>query len=381
MRSAVLAAACALRRAASAERVLLRDCALTLLAIYVVHVIVVDWLVRPFFPQLPLLTPLRPLPLSILTGWDGAWYKQLFEHYDRYTWPPLYPLTLRAVAFVFGFREMAFEKASLLVNVVSHAGVVVGVMLYLRSSGIRTAGAWLLPFVLLFYPGHNTFFASYAESLFLAVTVFAFVLWRCERYLPAAVLAGVASLIRYMGFFLCLALVLEQLLRSLLDRRLHVRGLAAAGLSCLFFGFWNLYIYAVGSTDAVQGNSQWVTDLVQHHVTPGMDPRLWTFRYIVLPGHKEWIYFWASIVVAAYCLWRRLYLEAFYILLFDASLAFYTYRPFSWSRWASVLFPWALLITDLVRRRPQLQVALAVCFLAISFHYQIMLFLPAMGEP
>jgi hypothetical protein len=235
-------------------------------------------------------------------------------------------------------------------------------------------------FLVLFYPGHNVFFAAYAESYFLALTVVALLLRQREHVAAASLIAGLASLVRIMGSFLVVALFAEQVFYCIRDRKLHWQRLLAASLGLCMVAGWQLAL-SLNGTNSVAAGHEWVRELVANHVPPGTNPKLWVLQYVSFSWHAEPIAFWVSIVAIGYCGWKRRYAEMFYIVAFYLSLAVYIYRPFPWTRYVSVLFPIQLMIADVLKNKPRLTCAVLMISAATCCYIQRDLFRDYYGEP
>jgi len=353
----------------------------TLAAIHAVHGLAMT-LLHGLVPGLPLRAPLAPLPAWLFTGWDSEHYFHLALRFDRFVWPPLYPLGLRFLGSL--FPQGGLEKAAVLINLVSHGATVFLAFALVRQHP-RLAGVpgWLLATLLFCFPGHNVFFAAYSESLFLALALGVCVAWYRERLLTAGLLCGLALLVRNMGVYLGAALILVEGLRWLQAPRTREAWGRLARVSAWvpFFVGWMLVVHFVGRTDAVAATGEWQAELIRNHVPPGQAPRLWVLRYLMLPGHKEFLFFWAAVLAGAWS-WRRgLRLEAAYVAVFLASFALYLYRPFPFSRYVSVLYPVALMVAHALRRSPALQALALTAGLLAATHTQALLFLHRVGEP
>jgi hypothetical protein len=324
--------------------------------------------------------PYRGFPGFVLTGWDGDHYLRLAQHFDSFSWPPLYPLSLHAVGAL--LPSGGLLGAALWVNLASHVAIVLLAYAFVRSTPqLGAVPPWLFALLLLFFPGHNVFFAVYSESLFLALALGACVAWRRESLLLAGVLCGLSVLVRNMGAFLGAALVAVELLRALEQRRLEPRRLLAVAAWVPFLVGWNLWLRYVPGIDPVTATAGWQEELLRVHVPPGANPKLWVLRYLALPGNKEALFFWASVGCIAWCWVKRLRVEALYIAFFLLWHALYLYRPFPFSRYTSVLFPLTLMVAHALRRWPAVQ-ALAVAFsVVLAHHHEVLLFTDRLGEP
>lgn len=354
---------------------------LTLAGIYLLHDRA-SKLVRTLAPDAPLSRPLRDLPAHLYQGWDGIHYFSLAQHFDTFSWPPLYPLALRALGSLFSVD--ALPRAAVLVNLGAHLAIVYLAFAFVRGNPrLQGVPAWLFATLLLLYPGHNVFFANYSESLFLALALGTCVAWQRGALLVAGVLCGLCLLVRNMGMYLGAALLLVELARALRERPARPawgRLLGAAAWVPFFVG-WNLWVREVGGTDLVAATAGWQQELLTVHVPAAMSPKLWVLGYLTLPGHKEFLFFWGAVAAGVWCWRRALHVEALFIALFLLSHALYLYRPFPFTRYVSVLFPLALMAADLLKRWPPLQALAVALALTLSTRTQALLFLDRMGEP
>src|SRR3954447_18364060 len=180
----------------------------TLLAIYSVQYLSFRLVISQSVSPDAWKQPFQHLPAFIYVNWDGGHYRHLYQVYNEYQWPPLYPFTLRLLVLVFGFSGDSFAKSALLLNFISHAVIVVTIAMYVkREPQLLGASDWLIASLILFYPGHNVFFAAYSESFYLAVSLLAIVLYQRGAITSASLFAGASALIRTMGTFLVVALV------------------------------------------------------------------------------------------------------------------------------------------------------------------------------
>jgi hypothetical protein len=267
-------------------------------------------------------------------------------------------------------------------NVFCHATIIRGLAVYLKKDPrVSDIPAWLVAFLIFFFPFHNVFFAAYAESLYLALTVTALLQHQARRLGTASVLAGIASWVRLMGVFLAVGLLAEQLLYSVRDRRIYWRNILLALTGVAIVAAWHIWLRSL-STDAVTLNASWIDDLMKNHVPPGENAKWWVFKYLSFsPRYAEVITFWASVAAILYTLWRRRYAEMFYIAAFNLSLVVYLYRPFPWTRYASVLFPVQIMIADWLKDKPRLAAAVVTVSAGSCYLVQRKLFGNVFGEP
>ena len=352
---------------------------LALVGIYAVQFLITRAAVATV-PTLAVTRPFKGLAAWVFTSWDAVHYLRLAQNYDSYAWPPLYPMALRAFA-TFG---ISFEGAAVLVNLLAHAAIVWLAYAYVRNNArLHEVPGWLFASLILFFPGHNVFFAAYSESVFLALLLGACVAYQREQLWLAGILCGLSLLTRNMGVFLGVALIAVELGRMIRDRRFNFRRLAAVSLWLPFFIGWNVWLSDVALTNPVAATLDWQLELLEKHVPQGENAKLWVLRFIALPpgNHNEYLFFWGLIVAAGYCWFRRLQVEAVLIAVFLLSFAVYLYRPFPFTRYASTLFPLALMVADVTRRSPALQALALSVAVAVSHFYEVMLFSDRFGEP
>jgi hypothetical protein len=360
----------------------LLDGLLTLVGVYLIHFTFTKLFVVGAVGPEHLVRPYSRLPAWIFIAWDATYYRGLFENIHHFAFPPGYPLTLRGICEVFGIGRNAFAKSSILLNILSHAIIAVGLTWYLRNDPrTRTIPAWAPALLIFFFPWHNVFFAAYAESFFLALTVLAFC-FRAKGWLAtASLIAGASLLVRTMGTFLVFALIAEQVFYCLRDRKIYWRKVLLASSGLVFVVGWHVFLYSRGTT-AMREVAPWVDDMVNGTVPPGQSPFVWVLKYLCWQG--RWIDvlpFWLGIAAMTYCAVKRRPLEFFYIALFYLSLAMHIYRPFPWSRYVSVLFPLQIMLCDFFRERPRALAVITSLSIIHCYRIQIELFAYRAGEP
>jgi hypothetical protein len=184
--------------------------------------------------------------ITRLVMWDGGWYR-IIAHTgygtppvpDVWTpWPffPLYPGLVRALHTVgapYSFAQVLIANAALLV-------ALAGVWRLARRHVSPTAATYAVWITALF-PGALTFAMGYPDSLFLAGSVWAFVLLEDRRIVAAGLAALVATAARPNGFVVVVALVVAWWFQRRQDRgpAVVVRPLAwLAGPSVVFLAVW-----------------------------------------------------------------------------------------------------------------------------------------------
>jgi hypothetical protein len=349
-----------------------------LTGIYLIHYLFCSLFVRGMIPANLIEQPFSHLPFYIfVNSWDAAYYRDLYVDYSRYFFPPLYPMTLRAVTALFWLGDHGFVKSAVLLNLFSHVTIVLGLAYYLQQDP-RTKGIpiWPAAFLLLFYPGHNVFFAAYSESFFLALSVTAFLLRAKDKLLWASLVAGVSFLARLMGIFLVSAFVAEQIFYCIRDRKIYWRKVGASIAGFVFVLGWHLYLYRLGTSPADQLKA-WTEEFM--HLP---NPHLAIFQQLAYAGRPiDIAAFWIAVPTAVYCAVRKRYLEMFYIVLFYLSLAVFLYRPYPWSRYVSVLFPIQVMFADFLKNKPKLALGLIAASIVYTYRLQIQLFQGHIGEP
>jgi branched-subunit amino acid transport protein AzlD len=182
--------------------------------------VVVPWLVSRIYSSALIAAfatfGYKPLPgVELGSGfdkWDGQWYLLIARHgYGppptdgvQTGWPffPLFPGTIRALG------ELGLpDRASILVlNQLVFLLAVAGVWRIARrhtSDGAARLAVWSIAL----FPGAFMFSMLYPSSIFLAATVWAFVLVEERHDLVASALVAVTALVRPNGIVLAVALV------------------------------------------------------------------------------------------------------------------------------------------------------------------------------
>jgi hypothetical protein len=171
--------------------------------------------------------------------WDSDWYIQIAQH--GYVWPssrpaffPLYPLLTAGLARVVGGHTIL---AGVIVSLVACAGAFV---LLERLAGLKLGDAAARRAVLFLAVFPTTVFlgAVYSESLFLVLSLAAFLLAERGRFAAAGVAGGLAALTRPVGLALVPALAV--LAWRARDRR---GALAGVGVIPVLFALYPLTLW------------------------------------------------------------------------------------------------------------------------------------------
>jgi hypothetical protein len=177
---------------------------------------------------------------DVWARWDSVWFLRIAEHgYDAASgaasaFYPLYPATV-------GVLGRAFFGHYVLAGIVVSLTAALGSFLLLHrlaeerlgADGARRAVLYLavFPFALFLQ-------AVYSESLYLLLTLAAFVLAERRRFLAAGALTGLALLTRPVGVALLPALGLLAW-----RERDRLRSLASLGVAPVLFAVYPLYLW------------------------------------------------------------------------------------------------------------------------------------------
>ncbi len=226
------------------DRLAWRDAALVWLAQRVLLFALV-YIARAFVLPRPAGSPWPSLGelYRVWVSWDGAIYGTIAR--SGYTLPqqaaffPLYPLLERALAFLAG------GDTTLVGPIISNAAALAafGLLRVLAEREWGRAVARRTLVLLAIFPVSLYFAAAYTESLFLLLSVAAFLALRRGRWVTAGLFAALATLTRPVGILLLVPLAVEcwRWLRaagSMPDRRTLARmaaGFALPPLALLSF--------------------------------------------------------------------------------------------------------------------------------------------------
>ena len=157
-------------------------------------------------------------------------YQNLYSH-SQYAFFPVYPSLIRAFSFLGSYLTSAL--------VLSHFSFILGLIIFYRLILIDYSKKTALRaiFLILIFPTAFFFGSANSESLFFLLTVLTFYLARKKLFLPAALVALVASATRFVGIFIWPALMIElwqsnkdSLRKTLKDPRLVLMLLPPLGL-------------------------------------------------------------------------------------------------------------------------------------------------------
>jgi hypothetical protein len=177
---------------------------------------------------------------DVWARWDSVWFLRIAEHgYDAATgaasaFYPLYPATVAVLGRAFfGHYVLAGIAISLA------ASFCAFLLLYeLAEERLGADGARRAVLYLALFPFALFFQAVYSESLYLLLTIAAFVLAERRRYPAAGAVTGLALLTRPTGVALLPALALLAW-----GERDRIRALAWLALAPLMFAAYPLYLW------------------------------------------------------------------------------------------------------------------------------------------
>ena len=186
-----------------------------------VIVLVAAWIAEQLSWRNPALTSGSDQPiLRSLTSWDGWWYLGIARSgyhaapvvgtYHDYAFLPLYPALIRTLSF-------AVPGSDSIVSVlVSNLLFLLGLLL-LWQLGVTVVGndrARQGVILMALFPFGAVFSMAYAESLFLVLSVGAFLAAERDKRALAGVLVGLAALTRLQGAILAAPIWLILFLRD-----------------------------------------------------------------------------------------------------------------------------------------------------------------------
>jgi hypothetical protein len=337
-------------------------------------VVAVLW--RPGHGGLHAWGPFGDLFFGSFARWDAGWFVAIARHgYDNRqaaAFFPLYPLVVRAVAFV----VRSDVAAGVFVSVASAAGVAVLVRRLARSRDSVL--------LLALYPLAFVFTAPYSDAFFLFLALAAFEAAVRGRSLTAGVLGGLAVASRLLGLALLPALAVLLWRRGALRLAPLLLLPAALGGYMLYlhehFGdalafahaegvYWQRHTPPLGPLqglwDALRSGEQGAAQLVLHlpggHYGAAEQFAIWNVVYLLLLAAAWWLT-WAA--------WKRL--GPAYGLYSAATLVIVLSSPadvvplVSLPRFLLADFPIFFALADLLAGRPQARRIVLDVFAAVG---------------
>jgi Gpi18-like mannosyltransferase len=187
-----------------------------------------------------------------LLRWDSEWYKIIASEgykydgdsgsYQTVVFYPLYPTLCRLVSEV--FRIDLVDSMLLVANLAAAAAVLMLFKLVRESFGEHVAFTTVA--MISFFPASIFLSAGYTESLALLLMVSFFLAVARQRFLAAALLAGLAVATRSSGIVLCPVLLWE-LWRARTPRRFLIEAVPLSIVATS--GLWLYMIYLGVSFD------------------------------------------------------------------------------------------------------------------------------------
>lgn len=340
-------------------------------ALYLVMGLIPSHLPIPRGPRLQ--ASFSPSWLRGWAQWDSGWYSRIAA--DGYAYVPgrqssvaffpAYPLMMAIVGQVVGNTY----RAGVLVTLSAGAAVAVLLFTWLRTR-LAPAAAWsALGAFLLFPYAFYLYGAVYADALFIAAVLGAFLLLDANRPLLAGLVGAVATAARPVGVILVVALAVRALERrgalrpaggGLVDWRRARWADAGVLLSALGLAAWCVYLWARFGDPLAFAS-------VQRAWGQAAGPHTWLkvqfFRDMTdLRSPRAWVLFMAHpvLTLAAACLVPRVFRRfgvgygVFTLLLIGLS-ALSTKNFFGMARYLLAAFPCFAVLGELLIERPGLR--------------------------
>ncbi len=354
-----------LRSTALSAAVLAVAVAIGLFAVAAISVAVLPWSGQPHV--VPAFT--GPGWLGGWAQWDSGWYFRIAT--DGYSYVPgqqstvvffpAYPLLMRVTGGVVGDTYLA----GIVVTLAAGVGAVTLFAVWLRDK-VRAAAAW--PALLLFVLYPYSFFlfgAVYADAVFVAAAVGAFVLLERGHPWLAGLAAAVATAARPMGVILVVGLVLRALERrraqeqptagprSYLSDAGVLVALAGVGAFSLYlwsrFGDPLAFVTGQEAWDQQAGPATWFKVQFFKDVADVSSPLSW-LSYV---AHPVLTVVGLALVPGVFRRFGRAY--GVYALLMIGLSALSTKNFFGMSRYLLAAFPVFAVAGDLIADRPVLR--------------------------
>jgi hypothetical protein len=324
-------------------------------------------------PRLPVPSGPRLAPpftgpewLAGWAQWDSGWYYEIAsEGYgfvvgqqSSVAFFPAYPLVVRAAAVLVDDAYVA----GIVVTFLCGAGVAALLTVWLRSR-LRAAAAWTALLAFLLFPyAFYLYGVVYADALFIAALLGAFLLLDADHPVLAGLAGAVATAARPIGVVLVIGLAVRALERRGAFADWHRARWADAGvlLSVVGLGAWCLYLWsrfddpfafavAQGAWDQGAGPETWLKLQFFRDVTDLRSPRAW----VLFMAHPV-------LTIAAACLvprvWRRFGAGyGVYVALLVGLSALSTKNFFGMARYLLAAFPIFALVGELLADRPALR--------------------------
>lgn len=207
-------------------------------------------------------------------------YKSLQQFYF-----PLYPFLIRSVAASFGPELINYVWSGILISNISLLISLLGLYKLARLDYSEKISK-LAIILILFFPTSFYFGAVYTESLFLALAVWSFYLFRTNKFLFASVLASLASGTRAVGITILPAFLINILQNKQLIKK-ELLSLLIIPIGLLSYTYY-LFLYWGGSVKLYQAYTLFGEQRADHIV---LLPQVF-YRYVVkIIPNLSWNYF------------------------------------------------------------------------------------------
>lgn len=298
--------------------------------------------------------------------WDGRWYGDIAERgYWAYepgvqgpvAFFPAYPLLMRAGGVVLGNSLLAG-----IVLTVAAGATAAGLFLTWLRRRFSPAAAWTALGLFLLYPfAYYLYGAVYADAVFIAAAVGAFLLVERDRPVLAGLVGAVATAARPLGFVLVVALVVLVVERRGGWRNVPWRDagvlLAAAGIGAFALYCWSrfgsplAFVEAQKGWDQDPGPATWFKVQFFDDVRDFRSPLAW----IVFVSHP--LLTAAALALVPLVVRRLGWAYGLFVLLSVGLAAVSTKNFFGMSRYVLAAFPCFAVAGEVLAPRLRLRVA------------------------
>lgn len=349
-------------------------------AVFVAMAAVLFLVMGAVAPRLPEASGLRLAPpftgpawLAGWAQWDSGWYHRIAAHGYSYTvgqqstvaFFPAYPLVVRGARLLIDDPYLA----GIAVTFLAGLGAAVLFAAWVRAR-LSPAAAWTALLAFLLFP--YAFFlygVVYADALFVAALLGAFLLLEADRPVLAGLAGAVATAARPVGIVLVIGLIVRALERrgalrpaegGWIDWRRARWADAGVLLSLVGLGLWCLYLWSRFGDPFAFATAQ----AAWHQ---GAGPETWLkfqfFRDVAdLRSPRAWILFMAhpALTVAGACLLPRVFRRfgagyGIYAALLIGVSALSTKNFFGMARYLLAAFPCFAALGEVLDERPGLR--------------------------
>lgn len=206
--------------------------------------------------------------------YDSGWYYTIAHDGYQYVpgkpsnlaFFPLYPMCMRGVGWVFGGEQHHYYLAGMLISRAAFLAALI-VLFYLARLDLDEEGAQRAVLYMAVFPFSFFYSRVYSESLFLLLSLSAFLLFRTRRWELGGLAGGLAALTRVNGILSIAALTGIALQNRTATAREHVR--AAIGLTGVAAGLavYSAYAYHISGSPFA-----WLDAIRAWNYEPGAAP-------------------------------------------------------------------------------------------------------------